>query len=190
MNVMNTPWSHRLVLSGFVALALALAGCDSDSDDGATASSTATDGTDPTGGMTTGASGTSTGASGASDPSVSSTTTGEPTASTTAGGEGVCADFAAKSVKCNAAAEYTEELAYCNDALADLETTVSAECSQAYEEVLVCAVQVRCDEFNAVDEVPPACQSQSDAFGAICEFSGSTGATTGGDTDTDSGSTG
>lgn len=181
---MNTPWSHRLVLSGFVALALA--GCDSDSDDGATASSTATDGTDPTGGMTTGASGTS-------DPSVSSTTTGEPTASTTAGGEGVCADFAAKSVKCNAAAEYTEELAYCNDALADLETTVSAECSQAYEEVLVCAVQVRCDEFNAVEEVPPACQSQSDAFGAICEFAGSTGATTGGDTDTgstDSGSTG
>ncbi len=102
----------------------------------------------------------------------------------------MCADFAAKSVKCDAEADYNDALAFCTDTLVSLEATVSAECSQAYEDVLACAVQVSCEEFNAEEEVPPACQSLSNAFAEICDLGGSTGGSTGSATtaDTDGGS--
>ncbi len=189
---MSTPrLSNLLFLSGFAALAMP--GCDSDSDDTETTASNATDGgtdgtTDP--GGTTGTGGT-TGSGATMDTSgtVSGTVTatGEPTTAT-AGGDGVCPALAAKSAECVPEYDYKSELNYCVELFAALEE-YGADCVAAYEEALACASTLDCADFNAKKE-PTACAGALDAAEEACGFGGSTGGSSGSDTDGGSGTDG
>ena len=180
-------WANLLFLSGLASVP----GCDDDEGGGsptssATASATATAGNGETGSDTmSGTDGDGTSAGG-------STTSNDPTDTPTSGGPSgdfpVCTEFATQSANCEED-DYDAALQYCNELLASLNEYYSADCAMAYEELLACAAGVDCAEFNG-DEIPPACESASQAVGEACEFvvgESSTGAGSGGDTDSGTG---
>lgn len=177
---------HRLTnvlfLSGLASLALP--GCDDD-DGGSSPTSTATASATATAGNGETGSASMSGSGGGETSAGAETSAGDATDTPTSGGPSesfpVCVDFATQSQDCEEDG-YDAALQYCNELLASLMQMYSADCAMAYEELLACAAGVDCAEFNG-DEIPPACESASEAVANACDFGpggGSTGDGTGG----------
>ncbi len=184
--------SNLLFLSGLAAVGMS--GCDinidSDDDDSDTAASTSggSSGNDSSGsGETQGSASASASASesatdtasasasaSASDTAADSTTGADTT--DTAGSE-LCSQYATVFSGCDSAAyPYNVSLEYCEYTLEYL-AGVSAECSSAYEELLVCVLALSCEKLLS-EEIPPECQTASDNFRDVCGVGGT--GTTGG----------
>lgn len=180
---------HRLTNLLFLSGLASLAGCDED-DGGGSPTSSATATATASGGATgsetmSGTDGPATSAGGSTS---SSDPTDTPTSRSPPGDFPVCVDFATQSQNCEED-DYDAALQYCNELLASLTEYYSADCVTAYEELLACASGVDCAEFNG-DEIPPACEAASQNVGESCDFvigESSTGAGSGGDTDSGTG---